>query len=807
MKNTQRATSGHKYSDIGTIIVLILAALIIVISTIVYSAQTGRITDQASTALGEFYLKEIADHTVTDVTGRLKHASANADNLTDIINASLLDTADSQVLTRIFNGSDGTAVLEKEGRYADGSSIFDVWRHNCVFPTEYPCDRVIEDWQNHREGYVVYTANDEGRSCLYYKPVPDTDWMVSVRIRENVVGRIISDSNSSIFRNSLIQLVIVIISLGLICFFTVSLGRRHQAEHLKREKEDALLHQAAKATDERLKLQEKLLQEEIALNRQASVVQILSQEYSSVYYVDLLENTAIPIRLSDASTTIYGIELNKQYYFEHVYSNYVKNFAVPEQVAEMLRFSDPDYLHEVLKKDRMLSYQYRLRRGDTELYAQLRIAKVEEEPAFRHVVMGFAIVDDEVRAEQEKQRILKEALEQAEKANRAKTTFLNNMSHDMRTPMNAIIGFSSLAADHTDDPDRVRDYLGKISTAGGHLLNLINDVLDMSRIESGKITIQESQVHLNTLIRDLSTIIMTDMESKGLTFTVDSHAVEHDFVICDKLRLNQLLLNLLSNAMKFTKAGGAVSLTISENETVKGETSQFTFVVRDTGIGMSEEFMAVIFEPFTREQTSTVSGIQGTGLGMAITKSIVDMMGGEITVDSRVGEGTAFTVTLPLQVVSQAACEDDFTSNNRHDESGNDDTAPKTVAYTGLRLLLVEDNELNQEIAYEILQNKGFLVDIADDGAEAVAIIEDAAPHTYALILMDIQMPFMDGYEASRRIRALEHPEKASTPIIAMTANAFEEDRRKAFEAGMNGHVAKPIHLDKLDEALAAILK
>ena len=529
---------------------------------------------------------------------------------------------------------------------------------------------------------------------------------------------------------------------------------------------------------------------------------------------------------------------------------------------------------------------------------------------------------------EEKQRALSDALIAAEHANRAKTDFLNNMSHDIRTPMNAIIGFTALAASHMDHPEQVKDYLQKITVSSQHLLSLINDVLDMSRIESGKVTIEEANVHLPDVIHDLRTIIQANITAKQQELLIDTQDVKHEDIITDKLRLNQVLLNILSNAIKFTPVGGTIRFRLAEEPSPRADIANYVFRIKDNGIGMSEEFQKTIFEAFTRERTSTVSGTQGTGLGMAITKNIVDMMGGTISVWSEEGKGSEFVVRLPCKIgesEAQAAkipelqglralvADDDTNSclsvsamlrdigmrpdwtnygkeavirakeaKDQGDEFkvyiidwmmpdlngietvrrirrivGDDapiiiltaydwsdiedeareagvtafcskpifmselrsvlakpflvektatDEAPAAVDFAGKRILLAEDNEMNQMIAVAILENAGFTIDIASNGEEAVEKMEQAPDGTYDVILMDIQMPKMDGYEAARRIREMENQNKATIPIVAVTANAFEEDRKVALEAGMNGHLAKPYDINAIMQTLSAIL-
>lgn len=428
---------------------------------------------------------------------------------------------------------------------------------------------------------------------------------------------------------------------------------------------------------------------------------------------------------------------------------------------------------------------------------------------------------------EKKNHELEIAVQQEAAANRAKRDFLFNMSHDIRTPMNAIIGYTTLAETNLTQPAKVADYLRKISTASQHLLSLINDVLDMSRIESGRVVLEQKPVHLPTLVQDVQDIIQSNVTAKGLSFAVDLAGLRDEDVVADPLRLQRILLNILSNAVKFTPSGGSITLRVVEksgagepvpanpdgratgdvSEGVGGSISvgpagpglngapvrygDYEFYVRDTGIGMSAEYQKHIFEQFSREETSTVSKTEGTGLGMPITKRLVEMMDGSIDLLSVQGQGTEFTVHLRLPLCGAPKLE----------------TPVVDPEFAGMRLLVVEDNELNMEITTTVLEEAGFVVDQAVNGQAALEKIATAAPGQYALVLMDIQMPVMDGYEATRRIRALPDPEKAQIPIVAMTANAFAEDRENALAAGMNEHIAKPFDIHTLLWKLAEILK
>lgn len=432
---------------------------------------------------------------------------------------------------------------------------------------------------------------------------------------------------------------------------------------------------------------------------------------------------------------------------------------------------------------------------------------------------------------EQKNRELEIAVRQEAAANRAKRDFLFNMSHDIRTPMNATIGYTTLAETNLTQPAKVADYLRKISTASQHLLSLINDVLDMSRIESGRVVLEQKPLHLPTLVQDVRDIIQSNITAKGLAFTVDLAGVRDEDVIGDPLRLQRILLNILSNAVKFTPSGGSITLRVVEksgvgemtgdtgdderepvakslNGALAGEATSmelaglasggaplryadYEFHVRDTGIGMSAEYQKHIYEQFSREETSTVSKTEGTGLGMPITKQLVEMMDGSIELVSAPGKGTEFTVHLRLPLSGEQ----------------KEKTPAEDPTFAGTRLLVVEDNELNMEITTTVLEEAGFSVDQAVNGQAALEKVATAAPGEYALVLMDIQMPVMDGYEATRRIRALPDPAKARIPIVAMTANAFAEDRENALAAGMNDHIAKPFDIHTLLWKLAEILK
>ena len=383
-------------------------------------------------------------------------------------------------------------------------------------------------------------------------------------------------------------------------------------------------------------------------------------------------------------------------------------------------------------------------------------------------------------------------MEAAKRANEAKTRFLSNMSHDLRTPLNAIIGYTALANHEKVSFAETKEYLAKIETAGRQLLDTINDVLEMSRIESGKLELEPERVCLEDMLSQIQDLVAPQMEKKHIEFTRQWEPRE-TWVMCDRGQFSRSVMNMLSNACKFTPEGGSITLSMREIQRQEDAVT-CEFQVRDTGIGMSPEFAERMFVPFERERSSTISKIQGTGLGMAIAKNFVDMMGGNIKVDTRQGEGTAITMRLCFPLAP---------SPEHAEGEAEQEPAPD---FSGIRLLLAEDNQINQEIAIMLLSHEGFVVDCVQDGGAAVDAVRQAEPGTYAVVLMDIQMPVMDGYQATRAIRALEDPGRANIPIIAMTANAFQEDRQAAKEAGMQGYISKPLDLNNMLDTLRAIL-
>ena len=664
-------------------------------------------------------------------------------------------------------------------------------------------------------------------------------------------------------------------------------------------------------------------------NRQMELIQALSLEYSLVCYFDLDTGEGYTLRVADGGRRRLSDIFHGKVTLDGDMDRYIETYVCEEDRAALHQAFSPEWIAGELEQKGQCYANYRTSFGGELEYYQMKAVRAGIWDEHRGIVLGLRSVDEETRREMEKKSLLEDALLQANRASKAKSVFLSNMSHDIRTPMNAIVGFTALAITHIDQTEQVAEYLKKIMTSGNHLLSLINDILDMSRIESGKMHLEEAPCSLPDILHSLRSIIQADIHAKQLELYIDAVDVVDEDICCDRLRLNQLLLNLLSNAVKYTPAGGIVSIRIIQKPGAPAGFANYEFHIRDTGIGMSQEFVQRIFEPFERERNSTISRIQGTGLGMAITKNIVDMMNGSITVKSEQGVGTEFLVSLtfrlsgeerePQAIPELAGCralvvDDDFNTcdsvsymlqqiglraewtlsgkeavlrtrqaamrgdNYRvyiidwllpdingvevarrirkemgeevpiivltaYDWADIEDEAreagvtafcskplflselrrclssvvgcpeakpaaapPPARWHTG-RILLAEDNELNQEIAEAILEEAGFALETAENGQIALEMVARSTPGYYQLVLMDIQMPVMDGYEAAKAIRGLEDPALANIPILAMTANAFEEDKQAALQCGMNGHIAKPIDIEKLLETLDEVLK
>ncbi|PWJ68293.1 MULTISPECIES: ATP-binding protein [unclassified Fibrobacter] len=472
----------------------------------------------------------------------------------------------------------------------------------------------------------------------------------------------------------------------------------------------------------------------------------------------------------------------------------MKFLCHPDDLEQMLKFANRSYISECLKGKKRFSTKFRcLDLEHNYIWANFIMIKfddIDQEPT--RISIGYVNTDAEVAAENARQKELKEALERAELANKAKTVFLSNMSHDIRTPMNAVLGFAKLMEKEVDHPEIVSDYLRKIRFSGEYLLSIINNVLDLASIDSGKVRLDEGFMDVMDASNSFDAIIEVELKRKNIK-VIPTSDIKHRYVYADSPKLRQIMVNLVSNAVKYTGEGGEIHLDFRELPCDREGYGTYVTTVSDNGIGMSKEFQERIFESFSRERNTTDCGISGTGLGMSIVKRLVDLMGGKIEMESELGKGTTFRITNVHRFVESP---EQYLKDNIGQNSENMD-------FAGRRILLAEDNELNAEIAKAILEDLGLVVDHVIDGVSCVDAMTKASTDYYDLILMDIQMPNMNGYEATREIRKMDNRLKANIPIYAMTANAFAEDRRRALEAGMDGHLAKPIDISLLLKALS----
>ena len=467
-----------------------------------------------------------------------------------------------------------------------------------------------------------------------------------------------------------------------------------------------------------------------------------------------------------------------------------RQYVAEEYQEAFFKFVDLKTLPERMKNEETLVLEYRMKDGD---WHRLRFVekKRDENGVLTHVLCLIRSISDTKKWEHE----LMYQVEEARKAAALKARFLSNMSHDIRTPMNALLGYSELIKRELTDP-KLLDYQEKMEQSGNLLLSIINNVLDMARIESGKVELDEDYVKIRDIYQGIYKIFQAEAEKKCIHLKME-YDVKHEHVICDETKNKEIFLNLISNAVKYTASGGRVTIRITELDCDRKDYVRIRTQVIDTGIGMSEEFLPSLFEAFARERNTTDGKIAGTGLGMPIIKKYIDMMYGTIEVESKQGEGSKFTVTLEYRIADKSYYEQDTEKSSDVDE---------TDRISGKHILLAEDNDLNAEIAQFILEDMGLMVDRVEDGVQCVSRIEQKPAGTYDLILMDIQMPNMDGYRATEMIRGLSDKDKATIPIIAMTANAFEEDRKKALAKGMNGHIAKPVDAEKVEKTICSVL-
>ena len=526
------------------------------------------------------------------------------------------------------------------------------------------------------------------------------------------------------------------------------------------------------------------------------MITAMAADYRSIYYADLDKDTCICYR---ANSKMHDrMWEGRTFPFRHGFTEYAEHCVAEEDREAFLRFIEPENIRAALLKEPMISLRYLSVIEGTEKYEMLRIAGVrtieERDDNTVHAIgAGFSNVDRQTREELEQNHALAEALARAEEANAAKTAFLSSMSHEIRTPMNAIIGLDNIALHDPNISQTTRDELEKIGSSARHLLALINDILDMSRIESGRMVLKDEEFSFREMVEQINIIINGQCEDKRLTYESRTIGSADDYFIGDALRLRQIIINILGNAVKFTDPPGTVTFTVEQTDHTE-DRRMLRFTMKDTGVGMDEEFLPKLFEPFSQEDSTTTNRYGGSGLGMAITKNMIDLMGGKIAVESEKGRGTTFTVEIPLKRAHHVK------------ESAAPAPSEPSVSVSGRHVLIAEDQEMNAEILAELLEMEGVTSEWAENGKLAVGLFEHSETGHFDAILMDMRMPVMDGVSATREIRRLERPDAASIPIIALTANAFEEDVKQCLEAGMNAHMSKPVDIDRLTEMLGRML-
>lgn len=525
------------------------------------------------------------------------------------------------------------------------------------------------------------------------------------------------------------------------------------------------------------------------LQQRMNIIQTMSKIYFISLYVTMTDNTFLEISNQQFVREYIGVKGNAQ---EALY--YIADHLVSDDTKEDVRdFVDFETLDERMRGKQFLTCEYFSKVAG---WCQMYIIEGDrnEDGTLKTIVMAARTIHDEKRRELIAQNRLREAKNTAEAANAAKTSFLFNMSHDIRTPMNAIIGFRDLLEKHQDDPEKRQDYLKKIDDASNVLLSIINNVLEMARIEKGTLECNEVAWNVEQFTNSIFSVFHEMLEDKQIKYTHERN-IQHKYLYIDTIKQREILLNLMSNAIKYTNPGGSIHVQSQELPYERDGWCIIKTSISDTGIGMSDEFLPHIFDEFAREHNNTESGIEGTGLGMAIVKRLVDFLGGTIEVHSKLGVGTTFTICMPHMIAKKsniAGMKGDWDTDN---------------AFVGRHILLAEDNELNAEIAIEILEEAGFVVEHAENGKVCVDMLDKSSPGYYDLVLMDVQMPVMNGYEATKQIRLMRDLDKANIPILAMTANAFEEDKKEAFRVGMNGHLAKPVDVKTLIEEIGGLLK
>ena len=666
---------------------------------------------------------------------------------TEDINKELGVTAFADKTSSYIVYANGDTVLQATGSDDIGRNIF-YYLRNAEF-TEGSLDEFINDMKTGENGELVFTLNDE-QYYLVYLPVGFEDWVLA-----SMVPLKVADSNiADIQKMTVVMAAHISVLLLMIAVIVLYTYYRKYASYKNHE-----------------------------IARRDMLFSIMSKNLDDVYIM-LSWGDWEKLYISSNMERILGVKNEKDINLCKLYKLLEKKGDIPEW-AELKK----------IKPGESAINEYWIKPQNSNEYKLFKQSCYHLDNGRDNVMV---IILSDRTYEQEIRNHIEEALHTAETANSAKSRFLSNMSHDIRTPMNAIVGFSQLLLRHDNQPEKVRKYAEKIVVSSQHLLGLINDVLDMSKIESGKTSLNLSNVNLADVVVEIDSIIRPQTKKRNQTFVIKSDEAKLGYIKADKIRLNQILLNILSNAVKYTPEGGNITFEIKGIKNTGSQFAHYSFIISDNGIGMSSEYIKDIFKPFTREESSVVENIQGTGLGMPITKSLVDLMGGTINIDSVKGEGTTFEVMLEFGIPDVEEFHE-FKMEKNSNEGGRG-------VLVGKNFLVAEDNVINAEMLKELLRTEGATCDFAKDGRSVVNTFSKSSPGQYDMIFMDVQMPNMDGYEATRAIRQLEHPDAKNIPIVALTADAFTKDVNSAVESGMNGHIAKPVDVERIKEIVGSLV-
>ncbi len=610
-----------------------------------------------------------------------------------------------------------------------------------------------------------------GRFYSAYSPILNS--------QDEVVGVVAVDFSAAYYDKQLSKNIKIIIA-GLICSFLIGISiiAIYSFKIKKREEQDKMNIQAAK------------------------MISAMASDYWSVYYVDLDKNQGVCYSAHQKIND--GLQEGQEFEYYETFRDYAERYVTEKYREGFLNFVKVDSVRTNLEHEAIIAYRYLVHRNGQDYYEMLRMAGVRRpEDRDDHIVhavgVGFSDVDKETRQTLEQRQALIDALKIAEEANNAKTKFLSNMSHEIRTPMNAIIGFDRLALEEEGVPEQVREYLTNIGSSAEHLLGLINDILDMSRIESGKMTIKNEEFSLKALLNTINTMMDGHCADKDITYNCITDGEIGEYYLGDDVRLREILINILSNSVKYTDEGGKIVFTIKRTA-VYGRKATLMFIISDNGIGMDKEFLPKIFESFTQEDVTHLNKYGSTGLGMAITKNLVDIMNGKIMVESEKGVGTTTYITLTFEIA------------DHHEEAPSADgkeitDSTEEFTFKGKKILVAEDMDINARILLKILEQKEIIADRAENGEKAVELFTASENGYYDAILMDMRMPVMDGLEASSAIRASGREDAGKVPIIALTANAFEEDVERSLQAGLNAHLSKPLEPQKLFDTLEKLIR